>query len=84
MNRNPNGLDIAALILGIVSIPLSCYHATLGLIAAIVGIVIAVKAKKTSGSGMATAGFICAIIGCVFGALNLLGGLLLLIFALAL
>lgn len=84
MNQNTNGFEIAALVLGIVSIPLACYHATLGLIAAIVGIIMAVKAKRCGGSAMATAGLVCAIIGCVFGGLNLLGGLLLVIFALAL
>lgn len=80
--RNTNGFEITALVLGIVSIPLSCLHATLGLIAAIVGIVMAVKARRSGGTAMATAGLICAIVGCVFGGLNLLGGLLLVILAL--
>ena len=44
----------------------------------------AVKAGKCGGTAMAKAGLVCAIIGCVLGALNLLGGLLLVIFALSL
>ena len=52
MNQKTNGFEIAALVLGIVSIPLSCLHATLGIIAAVVGIVMAVKAKKCGGAAI--------------------------------
>lgn len=83
MNQKTNGFEIAALVLGIVSIPLSCLHATLGIIAAVVGIVMAVKAKKYGGAAMTTAGLICSIIGCAFGVLNLLAGAILVILALA-
>lgn len=84
MNRNPSGLEIAALIIGIISIPMACYHATLGLIAAVIGIVLSVKARRYTNSGIAMAGFVCSIVGCAFGAINLLLAFILVLFAVAL
>ena len=84
MSRNPSGIEIAALIIGIVSIPLACYHATLGLIAAVIGIVLSVRSRRFSNSGISTAGLVCSIIGCVFGAMNLLLAFILVLFAVAL
>ena len=64
-----NGLAIASLVLGIVAI-VCCFIGLswLGLILGIVGIVLAVKAKKQNPSGMATAGLVLSIIGTVIAA----------------
>ena len=67
-NENPNnGSAIASLILGILSIPLSCCYG-LGAILAIIGIVFGITSKKYNGnkiSGMAMAGIICSILGLI-------------------
>jgi hypothetical protein len=69
--QKTNGKAIASLVLGIISI-LSIFtgsFAFIGLICGIVGIILAVNAKKEiavsgdEGKGMATAGLVCAIIG---------------------
>lgn len=67
--KKSNGYAIAALVLGIVSIVFSFFLQWLGLIIGIVGIVLAVVAKKKNPSGMATAGLVLSIIGTVFCAL---------------
>ena len=63
MNRNPSGIEIAALI---------------------IGIVLSVRSRRFSNSGISTAGLVCSIIGCVFGAMNLLLAFILVLFAVAL
>ena len=71
--KKTNGLAIASLVLGIVSI-LFCFMGLavpFGLIIGIVGIVLGVKSKKAAPSGMATAGFVLSIIGTVICALFL-------------
>ena len=68
--KKTNGLAIASLVLGIVGIV--CIFAGKGwlsLILGIIGIILAVKSKKQSPSGMATAGLVLSIISTVFGAL---------------
>lgn len=62
--NNSKGLAIAAMVLGICSIVLSCipYICYLTPAMAIVGIVLAAKAKKKQPSGMATAGLVCSIV----------------------
>ncbi len=63
-------MAVAALVLGIVAIIFSFIGLFIpGLIAGIVGIVLAVVAKKKAPSGMATAGLVVSIIGTVFCAL---------------
>ena len=56
---NSNGYGIASLVLGISSIVL----APLGLITGILGIIFAVKQKKSFPNGIATAGFVTSIVG---------------------
>lgn len=66
-----NGYAIAAMILGILSIPLGCCYG-LGIIFSIIAIVMAFLAKKNNGGsfgGMALTGLICACIGILFGVL---------------
>ena len=65
---------IASLVLGIVGIVLAWFTwlALIGLAASIIGIVMAVGAKKVlpaQNSGMATAGMVCSIIGLVLCAI---------------
>lgn len=68
--KKSNGFAIAALVLGIVSIVFSFIALSwLGLILGIVGIILAVNAKKKNPSGMATAGLVLSIIGTVLCAL---------------
>ncbi len=62
-----NGTAVASLVLGIVSIVciLFGYGAILGLVLGIVATVLGAKARKESQTGMATAGFVCGIVGTV-------------------
>ena len=67
--KKSNGLAIASLVLGIVSIVFCFIIQWLGLIIGIVGIVLGVMAKKKNPTGMATAGLVLSIIGTVLCAL---------------
>lgn len=68
--NDTNGMAIASLILGIISIVLNCFgYSWVGLILGIVGIVLGVNAKKKNPSGVATAGLVVSIIGTVLCAL---------------
>ena len=68
--KKSNGFAIASLVLGIVSIVFTFIGLSwLGLILGIVGIILAVNAKKKNPSGMATAGLVLSIIGTVLCAL---------------
>ena len=63
--QNPSGgpgLAIASMVLGIVSLILTCILPYVSWVLAIVGIVLAAIAKKKAKSGMATAGLVCSII----------------------
>ena len=66
-----NGLAIASLVLGIVSIVFSFIGLSipLGLIVGIVGIILGVMARKKNPCGMATAGLVLSIIGTILCAL---------------
>lgn len=69
-SENPptNGLAIASLVLGILSIPAGCCYGA-GIIFAIIGLILGFVSKKpdTSFNGMAIAGIICSIIGILVG-----------------
>ncbi len=68
--KKSNGLGVASLVLGIVSIIFSFIGlSTIGLIIGIVGIVLGVMARKKNPTGMAKAGLVCSIIGTVLCAL---------------
>lgn len=66
MDSRTNGMAIAGLVLGIVSIVFNFIYALVALIAGVAGIIVSVKAmKSSSGKGMAIAGLVCSIIGLV-------------------
>ncbi|MCR5846290.1 MAG: hypothetical protein K6G78_06995 [bacterium] len=62
------GPEIASLVLGIVSLVCALFGwgALVGLVVAIVGTALGAKARKIAQTGVATAGFICSILGIVF------------------
>jgi len=63
MNQQNSGIAIASLVLGIVSLVCVFFvNAWVGVIAAIVGLVLAIMARKQAPSGMATAGLVLSII----------------------
>ena len=65
------GLAIAALVCGICAIAISFFLPILNLAAGIVGIVLAVNARKQGFTGgLATAGLVLSIIGTVFAAVS--------------
>lgn len=71
-DNGKNGLAVASLVLGILSI--ICvffgYGAILGLVFGIIGTILGAKARKESQTGLATAGFVCSLVGiilCVLG-----------------
>lgn len=68
--QGPNGLAIASLVLGIISIPTICCYG-LGILLGIIGIVLGIVSRKsgTKMSGMAIAGIILSAIGILFGIL---------------
>ena len=61
-------LAIVALVVGILSIIFAFAYTWIGLILGIAGVVISAKARKQSQTKMATAGFVCSIIGLVLSA----------------
>lgn len=69
--KKSNGLAIASLVSGIVSIVFSFIGLSIpfGLIIGIVGIILGVMAKKKNPCGMATAGLVLSIIGTVLCAI---------------
>lgn len=82
--KQSNGKAIASLVLGIVSIVMTFFGVTgalIGIVCGIVGIVLAIKAKNQNPSGIATAGFVCSIVGTILCAVSfvacscVLGGL---------
>lgn len=72
--KQSNGMAIAGMVLGILSIPASCCIALLGVIVGIVGLVLSIMAQKKAKSGMGLAGIITASIGIAFGVLNMVAG----------
>jgi len=71
--NNGRGLAIASLVLGIISIVLAFIMPLfVGFVCGIVGIVLAVQARKKEKTGMATAGLVCSIIGTIFGAISVI------------
>lgn len=73
MEKKSNGMAVASLVTGIVSIVL-CWVPIVGLVCGILGIIFYVKAKKAidanialaSSKGMATGGLVTGIVGLVF------------------
>ena len=70
--NKPNGLGIASLVHGIVSI-VFCWVPILGMVSGILGIVFSTKQRKIYPNGITTAGLITSIIGlCFSGIYNIL------------
>lgn len=63
------GLAIASMVLGIVSLVLCVIFMYLpALVCGIVGLILGIMAKKKAKSKMATAGFVCSLIGLIVSA----------------
>lgn len=70
------GMAIAAMVLGIVSIVLSCIW-YVSLVTGIIGIVLGIMYNKKNGKcGMSTAGIVCSIIGMVLAVVIIILGIL--------
>lgn len=65
------GLAIAALVMGILSIVLTCCCGV-GIIFGIAGLIMSIVAGKQSKSGVGTAALVCSIIGIVFNGISLI------------
>ena len=77
--QKSNGLNIACLILGIVSIVCCCVYGIISIICGILAIVFFVLSKKNGNTnGIAVAGLICSIFGLVLGLIY--GGLCIALF----
>lgn len=71
-----NGLAIGSLVLGIISIVLSCTGWG-GIVCGIVGIILSSLSKKQYGkSGLATGGMVCSIIGIVITVILIIIGII--------
>ena len=73
--KEGNGLAIASLVLGILSL-IWAFVGTLllpglGFVFAIIGVVLGAVARKQNQTSMATAGFVCSLIGLILGVINL-------------
>lgn len=62
----PNGMSIAALVLGICSIVVGCCSGLVGLILGIIGVVLGILGNKSNKTKLGTAGLIVAIVGSVW------------------
>ena len=67
-----NGLQIASLVLGIISILLCCCYGAPSMIMGIIGLVCGIKGNKENKHGVGTAGIVCSIIGLIFGVISLI------------
>lgn len=72
VTNQPNGLAIAGMILGILSIPASCCYG-IGALLGLIGLVLSLLSKKkgidTGYSGMAIAGIVTSVIGIIIAIL---------------
>ena len=73
-SNTANGLQITALVLGIISIVAACCSYW-GIIFGAAAIIFAIFGNKTSTSGVGKAGMICGIVGCVLGGIMTVIGL---------
>ncbi len=67
-NKGNNGMSIAGLVLGIISIPANCCYG-IGTFCAIIGLILSIVGNKKNKSGMGTAALVLNIIGIVLGIL---------------
>ena len=75
-DNKANGLQIASLVLGILSIVLACCTSYIGSIFGIVGLILAILGNKENKNGIGTAGFVCSIVGIVLGIIMTIVGVL--------
>lgn len=67
-----NGLQIAGLVCGILSICLCCCYGVPSVVLGIAGIICASMGNKNSKNGVGTAGMVCSIIGLILGVLAII------------
>ena len=68
MGEEKKTLTTVALVLGILALVFDFVYTLIGIILGIIGIVIAVQARKTEGnSSMATGGLVCSIVAVALG-----------------
>lgn len=69
------GMAIASMVLGIVSLVLSCCIPWVTFVCALIGVILGgvALAKKTAGKGMAIAGLVCSIISLIPAVLVIIG-----------
>lgn len=63
-----NALAYVSLVMGILSILLSCCYG-IGIVFGIAGLICAIISRRKGGAGVALAGLICSIVGMVFSVL---------------
>lgn len=73
-NSQSSGAAVASLVLGILAIVGSFFgiwFSIISVIMGLIGVILGAKARKQAQTGVATAGFICSIIGLIFGAIGM-------------
>lgn len=75
--KKTNGLAIAGMVLGIISIPAACCFACAGWICGILGLIFSILGQSKGKSGMGLAGIICSVIGLLFALTNSILGVVL-------
>lgn len=66
-----NGLQIAGLVLGIISIVICCCYGVPSIILGIIGMICAIMGNKENKHSVGTAGLVCSIIGLILGIIML-------------
>lgn len=72
MNSGNKIIEVLALIFGIISIPMACGYAIIGLLIGIIGMIMAYRQYKISRSPIAMAAMVCSVIGILVGAFSML------------
>lgn len=67
-----SGIQVASMVLGILSIVFSCCYGIPGLIMGIIGLVCGIKGNSEGKNGIGTAGIVCSIIGLIFSVIMLI------------
>lgn len=65
--KSSNLVSVLALVIGIISIPISCLYAWVGIVIGAVGMALAFYAKQKDDSKFPKAAMICSVIGVVMG-----------------
>ena len=64
---NASGVQIASLVLGIISIVFGCCYGLPSIILGVIGLICAIIGNKENKHGIGTAGLVCSIIGIIAG-----------------